>query len=72
MGNMAVYVLEMSMIFATLNHYMSQYHGMIMLRGATNTSYVISRMIIDFISFVIFTQIFFALNTAFGVETEGW
>ena len=45
---------------------------MIMLRGATNTAYVISRMIIDFISFVVFTQIFFAMNTAFGVDTSGW
>ena len=72
MGNMSLYIIEMATIMATITHIFSDYHGMIMVRGATNCAYVVSRMMIDFLSYFVFLQIFFVMNTLFQVDTSGW
>ena len=71
-GNIASFFLEVLLAFLVINAKKSGFFDNALMRGATRSSYILSRMVWYFLISLIFMLCFFFSNWILSVDTGSW
>ena len=71
-GAIIVFYLEMIFFFLIDVDYTQGFYRSILMRGATRSSFILTRMIVDFLINLFIFEVIVVVQVMFGIDTEGW
>ena len=71
-GGLLALFLEMYLFIMLYKQFSSGYYQTILMRGATISSYILPRILCDFIMCLLFFESLWLTNAIYGLNTDGW
>ena len=71
-GQISTFQLETTLVSMVLVGKLTEFLDMLLMRGATRQSLILSRAVLVFAIVLVYTQIFFLSNWFYTVDTSGW